>query len=148
MGMVLGMLDCQEGSGFGYCEMWFRFRLMRRYRAFRPEELGRISRLMDLLGAGALGHGLVLVRSASDIGFRWSSQDLEWFRPGLPCCRKGLGSGPFLGYMGSMQLLNSSHVRDRDRAMLRGVLSGRCLEWFSSLERSERTRFLSFLWEC
>ena len=33
---------------------------------------------------------------------------------------------------GSLQLLNSSHVRERDKALLRRVMVGGCLEWFSA----------------
>ena len=75
-----------------------------------------------------------------------------WVRPGLPClplvfgpiqhctsavpdawrdsvsadlcCSKGFRSTLFWDYQGSMQLLNSFHVRDRDEALLRGFLSG------------------------
>ena len=77
---------------------------------------------------------------------------MGWFRPGLPClpvvsgpfqhhmsalpdawtnlvsedlcCCKGGSGGPLLDHPGLMQLLNASHVRDRDKALLRGVLSG------------------------
>ena len=37
---------------------------------------------------------------------------------------RGFGGGPFLDFGGSMQLLVSSHVRSRDKALLRGILSG------------------------
>ena len=40
------------------------------------------------------------------------------------CSRKGFRGGPFLDFEGSMQLLVSSHVRSRDKALLRGILSG------------------------
>ena len=46
----------------------------------------------------------------------WNSADL--------CRRKGFGGGPLLDLQESMQLLVSSHVRDRDKALLRGILSG------------------------
>ena len=39
------------------------------------------------------------------------------------CRRKGFRGGPHLDFRGSMQLLFSSHVRDRDKALLRGILS-------------------------
>ena len=40
------------------------------------------------------------------------------------CARKGFRGGPFLDVSGTMQLLNSDHVRERDKALLRGVLVG------------------------
>ena len=40
------------------------------------------------------------------------------------CRRKGFRGGPLLDFRGSMQLLDSSHVRDRDKALLRAILSG------------------------
>ena len=40
------------------------------------------------------------------------------------CPRKGFRSGPFLDVSGTLQLLNSDHVRERDKALLRGVLVG------------------------
>ena len=43
----------------------------------------------------------------------------------LLTCAGGWGSGgPLLDFQGSMQLLVSSHVRDRDKALLRGTFSG------------------------
>ena len=41
IGTVLGVLDGQEGSDPGYCEVWFRFRLLRRSLAYRFEEFGK-----------------------------------------------------------------------------------------------------------
>ena len=40
------------------------------------------------------------------------------------CARKGFLGGPFLDVSGTLQLLNSDHVRERDKALLRGVLVG------------------------
>ena len=38
------------------------------------------------------------------------------------CAREGFRGGPLLDVTGSLQLLTSSHVRERDKALLRGVL--------------------------
>ena len=38
--------------------------------------------------------------------------------------RKGFRGGPFLDVSGTLQLLDSDHVRERDKALLRGVLVG------------------------
>ena len=40
------------------------------------------------------------------------------------CCRKGFRGGPLFDVHGSLQLLNSSHVRERDEALLRTILVG------------------------
>ena len=40
------------------------------------------------------------------------------------CGREGFRGGPLLDIRGSLQLLNSSHVRDRDRGLLRCILVG------------------------
>ena len=100
------------------------------------------------------GHGPIhlLSASAAEIGFRWDPLTLAWSRPGLPllrnlagpfqhfkapildpwrnkaaadlCGREGFRGGPLLDVHGSLQLLNSSHVRERDKALLRSVMVG------------------------
>ena len=127
---------------------------MRRYLAHRPLEAARVGRLLELVSGGAPGHGPVhlLVESASSLGFHWCLDGFCWDRPGLPqlpmiegpyqhfqdsilnalrdlnaadlCRRQGFRGGPLLDFRGSMQLLDSSHVRDRDNALLRAILSG------------------------
>ena len=90
--------------------------------------------------------------SAAEIGFRWDPVALAWTRPVLPllsnlagpvqhfegaileawrdkvssnlCCRKGFHGGPLLDVHGSLQLLTSSHVRERDKALLRSIMVG------------------------
>ena len=92
---------------------------------------------------------LICLLSADEIGF---SYGLAWSRPGLPllslvagpiqhfrstildawrhrismylCSRKGFRGGPFFDVFGTMQLLYSDHVWERDKALLRGVLVG------------------------
>ena len=153
-GTVLGILDGPECVDPNACIVWYRFRLMRRYLAYRPLENARIGRLLELVSGGASGHGPVhlLVESASSLGFQWCFGGFCWNRPGLPqlpmvegpcqhlqdsilgalrglnaadlCNHKGFRGGPLLDFRGSMQLLHSSHVRDRDKALLRAILSG------------------------
>ena len=48
------------------------------------------------------------------------------------CGREGFRGGPLLDFHGSLQLLNSSHVRERDKALLRSVLVGGVWNGFSS----------------
>ena len=154
VGAVLGMLDGPSGCDPLFCVVWFRFRLFRRFLALWPSRVDRAYRLLDMVSEGCRGHGPVhlLVSSAAEIGFRWSSHSLAWHRPGLPllsnlagpvqhfraaildawqnktaadlCGRKGFRGGPLLDIHGSLQLLNSSHVRDRDKGLLRCILVG------------------------
>ena len=127
---------------------------MRRFLAYRPDEVPRVFRLLDLAAAGRPGHGPVhlLLHSASLLGYAWDSSEEGWLRPGLPplrmlsgpyqhfkdaifsawrgraaailTSRKGFRGGPFLDYNGTMQLLFSSHLRERDKMLLRSILSG------------------------
>ena len=154
VGAVLSLLDGPVGCDPAFCVGWFRFRQMRRYLAFRPEEIPRVYRLIQAAADGSSGHGPahLLLESAAEIGFFWCSRFLGWDRPGLPvlsmidgpvqhfraaildawrhkvsmglCKRKGFRGGPFLDVSGTLQLLNSDHVRERDKALLRGVLVG------------------------
>ena len=107
-----------------------------------------------MVGGGCPGHGPIhlLTASAAEIGFQWDPNALAWVRPGLPllsnldgpiqhfraaildawrnkvaadlCKRKGFRGGPLLDVHGSLQLLVSSHVRERDRALLRAIMVG------------------------
>ena len=111
----------------------------------------------------------LLVESA----FQWNSKLVGWDRPGLPvlsnlagpfqrfraavldawtnkvttnlCGRSGFRGGPFLDIRGTLQLLHSDHVRERDKALLRGEEGGRrgkgsfwrSVEWLSFGEHLE-----------
>ena len=100
----------------------------------------------------------LLAAGAAEIGFRWDPLTLAWSRPVCPssviwlalynifeaaildawrnkaaadlCGREGFRGGPLLDVHGSLQLLNSSHVRDRDKGLLRSILVGECVERF------------------
>ena len=121
---------------------------------FRPAEVGRVYRLLEMVGDGCPGHGPfhLLSSSAAEIGFRWDPLALGLSRPGLPllsklagpeqdvkaaildawrnkaaadlCGREGFRGGPLLDIPGSFQLLNSFHVRDRDKGLLRSIMVG------------------------
>ena len=151
---VLGLLDGPHGFDPCFCIVWFRFRLFRRYLSFRPDEVPRLYRLLDLVHDGCSGHGPIhaLVAGAHRIGFSWDSLMTRWDRPGLSglsdlagpiqyfqsaildawrnkvaadlCARRGFRGGPLLDIPGSHQLLNSSHVRERDKAVLRSIMVG------------------------
>ena len=86
VGAVLSLLDGPVGCDPAFCVVWFRFRLMRRYLAYRPEEVSRVHRLLAAAAEGCSGHGPahLLVESAAEIGFSWCSDGFGWSRPGLP----------------------------------------------------------------
>ena len=47
VGAVLSLLDGFSGCDPCFCVIWFRFRLLRRYLALWPAEVGRIYRVLD-----------------------------------------------------------------------------------------------------
>ena len=154
IGAVLCLLDGPTGCDPAFCVVWIRFRLFRRYLTLWPSQVGRAYRLLEMVGEGCPGHGSIhlLSASAAEIGFRWDPLALAWSRPGLPllsnlagpiqhfkaaiidawrnkvaadlCGREGFRGGPLLDFHGSLQLLNSSHVWERDKALLRSVMVG------------------------
>ena len=154
VGAVLGLLDGPTGCDPAFCVVWFRFRLLRRYLALWLAEVGRVYRLLTMVHEGCPEHGPIhlLSASAAEIGFEWDPHALAWIRPGLPllsnlagpiqhfqaaildawrnkvaadlCCREGFRGGPLLDIHGSLQLLSSSHVRERGKALLRAIIVG------------------------
>ena len=86
VGAVLSLLDGPTGCDPCFCVVWFRFRLLRRYLALWPAEVGRICRILGMIGEGCPGHGPLhlLSASAAEIGFFWDPDILAWVRPGLP----------------------------------------------------------------
>ena len=52
IGAVLSFLDGLTGCDPAFCVVWFRFRLLRRYLALWPSEVGRAYRLLDMVGSG------------------------------------------------------------------------------------------------
>ena len=72
VGAVLSLLDGPTGCDPAFCVVWFRFRLLRRYLAPWPADVGRVHRLLGMVGDGCPGHGPIhlLSASAAEIGFR------------------------------------------------------------------------------
>ena len=111
--------------------------------------------MLDLISGGAQGHGPVhlLLISAAELGFAWDGNEKGWVRVSLPPLRmmtgpvqhfrsaisdawrfhvfvmlserKGFWGGEFADFHGSLQLLTSSHLRARDKMLLRATLCGR-----------------------
>ena len=155
VGVVLSLLVGPTGCDPAFCVVWFRFWLLRRYLALWHTEVGRVYRLLEMVGEGSPGHGPIhlLTASAAEIGVRWDPVGMGWSRPRLPllsnlggpvqhskaavlhawrnkvaadlCDREGFSGGPLLDVFGSLQLLNASHVRQRDKALLRRFLLGK-----------------------
>ena len=146
---ILNLLDGPVGVDLAYYVVWARFRMMRRYLAYCPDEEPRIFRMFDLISRGAPGHGPIhlLLISAAEIGFAWDGDEKGWVRVSLPPLRmmagpiqhfrtaildawrfhvfsklserKGFGSVEFADFTGSLQLLNSTHLRDRDKNVVK-----------------------------
>ena len=57
VGAVLSVLDGPVGCDPAFRVVWFRFRQMPRYLAFRPEEIPRVYRLLQAAAEGSSGHG-------------------------------------------------------------------------------------------
>ena len=53
VGAVLSLLDGPTGCDPAFCVVWNRFRLLRRYLALWPVEVGRVYRLLDVEGEGS-----------------------------------------------------------------------------------------------
>ena len=150
---------------------------MRRYLSYCREEEPRIFRMLDLISGGAQGHGPVhlLFFSAAELGFAWDGAEKGWVRVSLPPLRmmsgpvqhsrsaildawrfkdfprlserKGFWGGEYADFQGSLQLLTSSHLRERDKMLLRTILGGRGLERIPSWQGQEGRRSLSFFVE-
>ena len=119
-----------------------------------PDEEPRIFRMLDLISRGAQGHGPVhlLLVSAAELGFAWDGAEKGWVEVSLPplrmmagpvqhfyssmldACRfsvfaklserKGFWGGEYADFEGSLQLLTSSHLQERDKMLLRAILCG------------------------
>ena len=128
--------------------------MIRWYLALWPAEVGRVYRLLEMVGEGCPGHGPIhhLPASGAEIGF--SGILMPWLGLGLVylslviwlalssisrllflmfgvirllltfVAGKGFRGGPLLYIHGSLQLLDSSHVRERDEALLRSIMVG------------------------
>ena len=68
---LLSLLDGPWGSDPAFFIIWSRFRQLRRYLAYRPDDEARIYRLLDHASTGSSGHGLIhlLLQSAEELVF-------------------------------------------------------------------------------
>ena len=86
VGAVLTLFDGPPGCDPGFYIVWCRFRLFRRYLAYRPNEVPRLFNLIGLVAAGGPGFGAMhlLVDSARVLGLTKNPLNSGWVRPGLP----------------------------------------------------------------
>ena len=157
---ILNLLDGPVGVDPAFHIVWSWFRIMRRYLAYCPEEEPRIFRMLDLISRRAPGHGPVhlLLSSAAELGFAWDGDEKGWVRVSLPphrmmtglvqhfrsanldawrfqvfarlSERKGILGGELADFQGSLQRQTSSHLRERDKMLLRAILCGRVWNGF------------------
>ena len=73
------------GCDPAFCVVWLRFRMPRRFLAYRLGDVSRVYRLLEHVADGRPGHGPahLLVESAAEIGFVWSPELVRWVREGL-----------------------------------------------------------------
>ena len=81
--VILGLLDGPGGVDPGFYIVWARFRMMRRYLAYFPEEEPHIFHMLDLISRGAEEH--------VEIGFAWEGEEREWLWAALPPLRMMTG---------------------------------------------------------
>ena len=83
-GAVHSLLDGPSGCDPAFCVVWFRFRMLRRFLAYRPGVVYRIFLLLGHAEYGCPGHGPahLLIESAAEIGFVWSPDEVGWVREG------------------------------------------------------------------
>ena len=170
------LLDGPVGVDPAFHVVQSRFLMMRRYLAYNSVEEPRIFRMLDLISRGAHGHGPVhlLLMSAAELGFAWDGADRGWVRVSHPPLRmmtgpvqhffssiwdawrfsifarlserQGFLGGEYSDFHGSLQLLNSTHLREQDKMLLRAILCGRGgLERIPTWQGQEGRRSLSFL---
>ena len=99
---ILNLLDGLVGIDPAFLISWARFRMMRRYLAYCPDEEPGTFRTLDLISRGAQGHGPVhlLLTSVAEVGFAWDGEEKGWVRVSLLPLR--MMSGPIQLYCDSI----------------------------------------------
>ena len=120
VGEVISLLDGPTGCDPAFCVVWFRFRLLRRYLALWPGEVGKVYRLLEV-GEGFqlwLGLGLVYPCLVTWLA-QFSIFGLLFLMPGetrllliFVVVRVSVVV-LLLDVHGSLHLIYSSHVRER-----------------------------------
>ena len=164
VGAVLSLLDGPPGCDPAFCVVWFRLRGYLAYWPGEVPGVYRYLDSAAEGCPGRHGPAHLLVESAAEIGFQWDSRQLGWERIGLLVLSNLTGpvqhfraavletwrgkvaadlrvrncfrGGSWLDFHGTLQLLNSDHVREIDKALLRGVPCLWSLEWISAVKGS------------
>ena len=171
---VPNLLDGPAGVDPAFHIVWNRFRMMRRYLAYFPDEEPKIFMMLDLISRGAPCHGPVqlLLIHAAELGFAWDGDDKRWVRPSLPPLEDVGWSYPtflffHLGYNvfvklsesegfrsvqvavseESLQLPFSSRLSERDKNVVKSHVVWWGLERIPSWSGQEGRRSLSIFWQ-
>ena len=153
-GAVVSLLAGPSGCNPVFCVVWFWFRVLRWYHlAYRPGEIHGVHRLIDSAADGCPGHGpahfleRVLLRlcfsgipvslGGSCLVCMFLAGPIQHFRAAVLedwrnkvsavlCAREGFRGGLFfwITMAHCSSIINSGHVWERDKALLRGVLGG------------------------
>ena len=130
---LLNLLDGPVGVDPAFHIIWSRFRMMRRYLAYCPDEEPRIFRMLDLISRGAQGHGPVhiLLISAAELGFAWDGDEKGWVRVSLPPLR--MMTGPVQHFRSAILHAWRFHVFAR-LSERQGFLGGEFSDFHGSLQ--------------
>ena len=92
VGAILSLLDGPPGCDPGFYVLWCRFRLFRRYLAYRPLEAPRLLSLLGLVAGGCQGHDPIhlLMESANVYWFFLGSCKL-WLESAWLTCHASFG---------------------------------------------------------
>ena len=122
---IFDLLDGPVGIDPAFHIVWTRFRMMRRYLAYCPEEEPRIFRMLDFISRDSQCHGPVhlVLMSAAELGFAWGGAEKGWVRVSLPPLR--IVTGPVQQFYSS--ILDGAFV------FLPSYLRGKAFEVLSML---------------
>ena len=85
VGAVLSLLDGPTGCDPAFCVVWFRFRLLRRYLALCPVEVGRVYRLLGMVVKVVLGMVLFIFFQLVLLRLGFGGISMPWLGLGLVC---------------------------------------------------------------
>ena len=82
-GAALSLLDGPVGCDPAFCVIWFRFRMLRKFLAYRPGEVARVYRLLEHVAAGCPGLLFTcLLKALLRLVCFWSPEMVGWRESG------------------------------------------------------------------